>query len=161
MQKNMRNKHKVIIFLPLSLLLAIFMAACGYATPEGGGGLTPYVVVVTPTVSNDQLTARAVATFQALPTATPTTAPPKTSAPPAANTPVPAPKATPTLAITGDTYTVQPGDTLLGIAIRLKVDMDDLIALNKIADPDNLLVGQKLKIPPKQANPAPTPTKGS
>jgi LysM repeat protein len=160
MRKKITNKNKAIKFLPLTLILTVFMAACGYPTPQGGGGLTPYVVVVTPTVSNDQLTAIAVATFQALPTATPTTAPPKTTPAPNANTPVPGPKTTPTLAVAGDVYTVQAGDTLLGISIRLKVDMDDLIALNKINDPNTLQVGQKLKIPPRQTTAAPTPTKG-
>jgi GH25 family lysozyme M1 (1,4-beta-N-acetylmuramidase)/LysM repeat protein len=47
------------------------------------------------------------------------------------------------------TYTVRPGDTLIGIALRFGVAVDALIRLNDIANPDLISVGQALKIPPK------------
>ena len=45
------------------------------------------------------------------------------------------------------TYTVQPGDTLIGIANKLGVSTDALIAANKISNPSLLQIGQVLKIP--------------
>src|SRR5258708_3751609 len=45
------------------------------------------------------------------------------------------------------TYTVQPGDTLSGIANKLGVSVDDLITVNKINDPALIQIGQVLKIP--------------
>ena len=46
-----------------------------------------------------------------------------------------------------ETYVVQAGDTLAGIANSLGVRIDDLITLNGIQDPDVLHVGQVLLIP--------------
>ncbi len=46
-----------------------------------------------------------------------------------------------------DTYVVQAGDTLAGIANQLGVRLDDLITLNGIQNPDVLQVGQVLLIP--------------
>ena len=64
------------------------------------------------------------------------------------NTIAPTPRVTPTLPVVGDKYTVQAGDTLYGICKRLGVDYDDMVELNKIADPNSLKIGQVLKIPP-------------
>lgn len=44
------------------------------------------------------------------------------------------------------TYTVQPGDTLYGIAVRFDITLDDLIELNGIEDPNLIYVGQILII---------------
>ena len=41
-------------------------------------------------------------------------------------------------------YTVQPGETLAEIAMRLGASADDLARLNDIADPDDLQAGQEL-----------------
>ncbi len=46
----------------------------------------------------------------------------------------------------GNTYIVQPGDTLSGIAHTQKVSMKALIDLNNIQDPKALRAGQKLKL---------------
>lgn len=62
-------------------------------------------------------------------------------------TPTPTRPVTPTPTIATEVYLVQPGDTLLGIATRLGVDWQLLLALNDIADPDHLLVGQPLQVP--------------
>ncbi len=144
----------------LILLSGALLAACGYATPAGGGGLTPYVVIVTPTLSLDKMTATAEAGLRPPPPTN--TALPQPTNQPTIKTPAPV-NATPTpagtLTVSGDFYTVQAGDTLIGISIRLKVDVDDLIALNKGVDPNSLQIGQKLKVPPRTtAAPAPTKT---
>lgn len=60
-----------------------------------------------------------------------------------------------------DTYVVQAGDTLFRIALKLKVDMDELAKVNNLDDNsrNNLYQGQNLKIPTnkvtKPAKPAP------
>jgi murein DD-endopeptidase MepM/ murein hydrolase activator NlpD len=51
------------------------------------------------------------------------------------------------LAQNGATYTVAPGDTLGAIANRFGVTVEELAALNGIADPNLLAVGQVLAIP--------------
>ena len=131
----------------LVLISGISLVGCGYQTPQGGGEIIPLVSLVTPTVPFDRLTADANATAQAQIARTPSPAPVPTAKPATAVPASDIQKPTPTLSVTGDTYTVQSGDTLLGIAIRLKVDYEALIALNKIADPNSIKVGQKLKLP--------------
>lgn len=149
-------------FLPLLAALSLtagLLAACGYPTPPGGGGLTPLVVVVTPTGLPVTDTPPPT-TIDPNITATPTAIPPEVQSTIPPNTPAPTPKLTPTLAVNGDTYTVQAGDTLFGISKRLGVDYEDMVALNIIEDPNKLLVGQVLKIPPKPSSAAdstPTP----
>lgn len=58
------------------------------------------------------------------------------------------------------TYTVQPGDTLFAIAAAHGTTVAQLVALNGLADPNQLAVGQVLLISPEPApSPAPsTPT---
>ena len=53
----------------------------------------------------------------------------------------------PPLAIIGDRYVVQRGDTLSGIARRIDVSMVQLAAANQITRPYELYAGQKLRIP--------------
>lgn len=45
------------------------------------------------------------------------------------------------------TYTVQPGDTLTGIAIRTGVPLPDLLEVNVITEPDHIAVGDVFIIP--------------
>lgn len=45
------------------------------------------------------------------------------------------------------TYEVQPGDTLSGIAFQFGVTVEEIIALNSLSDPDALAVGDILQIP--------------
>ncbi|RGD62059.1 LysM peptidoglycan-binding domain-containing protein [Kitasatospora xanthocidica] len=47
-------------------------------------------------------------------------------------------------------YTVQPGDTLSAIAGRFETGVAQLVALNGIANPDQIQVGQQLQIPAPQ-----------
>lgn len=46
-----------------------------------------------------------------------------------------------------DSYTVREGDTLQSIANKYAVSLDKLQAINKIANPDSIFVGQVLSIP--------------
>ena len=48
-------------------------------------------------------------------------------------------------------YTVVPGDTLSEIAVEYSTDVDTLVQLNNIADPDLIYVGQVLTIPDAEA----------
>ena len=66
-----------------------------------------------------------------------------TPAPPATSTPTPLP--VPSMAT--EVYQVQSGDTFLGIALQLGVDLDVLSALNGQVNPDRLVIGQELLVP--------------
>ena len=60
----------------------------------------------------------------------------------------PATKTPPPPAVAGiGGYTIQPGDTLSGIAARHGVSVGDLAAANTIADPDSIQAGKTLKMP--------------
>lgn len=52
-----------------------------------------------------------------------------------------------TPSITEETYTVGPGDTLYGISLKLNVSMEELAKLNGITDPNQIKIGQVLKVP--------------
>lgn len=62
----------------------------------------------------------------------------------------PAPEGSQTSGKTPNTYVVQPGDTLYGIAAKFNVDVQALIDANKISDPNSLQAGQVLVIPTPQ-----------
>jgi len=47
------------------------------------------------------------------------------------------------------TYVVAEGDTLYQIAVKFGVELDALISLNGLSDPNDIQVGQELKIPPR------------
>jgi LysM repeat protein len=47
----------------------------------------------------------------------------------------------------GDTYVVQPGDTVYGLAARFGVSSWDIITLNNLVNPNLIFVGQVLLIP--------------
>jgi len=52
----------------------------------------------------------------------------------------------------GKTYVVKKGDNPAGIAKKLKVSYNDLIAINHIEDPRKLKIGQKLLVPKPTTN---------
>ena len=52
-----------------------------------------------------------------------------------------------TVSSSGKTYIVKKGDNPVGIAKKLKVSYNELIALNHIDDPRKLQIGQKLLVP--------------
>jgi len=56
-----------------------------------------------------------------------------------------------TVALAETTYTVQQGDTLSKIALRLQVSTDDLLSCNTLPNPDKLDIGQQLTVPDKAA----------
>ncbi len=58
----------------------------------------------------------------------------------------PAPAAT-TPTSNGSTYTVASGDTLSGIALKLRVRQAELTSLNGITNPNRIRIGQKLQVP--------------
>lgn len=65
---------------------------------------------------------------------------------PAQSVPVATTTSPATGAATGSAYTVQPGDTLSGIALRLGIAQDTLAALNGLSNPNALKVGQVLRL---------------
>lgn len=75
-----------------------------------------------------------------------------TRAPPTMNvvqtTPTPLPTATPTPSATPIRYTVEEGDTLLGIAIENLTTVEEIETLNPGVVPELLQIGQSLILPP-------------
>ena len=73
-------------------------------------------------------------------------------APPAATTTLALPTETPTTTTeepaTLTPYTVVRGDTLIRIAYRHGIHLNDLVRVNNIADPTTIYVGQTMLIPP-------------
>ena len=65
------------------------------------------------------------------------------------DTPTPEPTAAPTAAAaSGRTYVVQSGDSLLSIATQFNVSVKQILNANpQMTNPDNLAIGQELKIP--------------
>ena len=65
------------------------------------------------------------------------------------DTPTPEPTAAPTAAAaSGQTYVVQSGDSLLSIATQFNVSVKQILNANpQMTNPDNLAIGQELKIP--------------
>ncbi len=61
------------------------------------------------------------------------------------------------LAPSGDTYTVESGDSLYAIAEKLGTTVDELVALNDLTSND-LSVGQVLRVPGGEAHAGATPT---
>ncbi len=120
--------------------LVATLLACGQLiTPKP----SPVATEGTPTVA---LAVTLHPTVTLRPTATPRPATPE---------PTPTPTMTPTPII----YTVQPGDTLLGIAIQFEVDAESIQVANGIIDPRSLQIGQALIIPePEDSSGAPTAT---
>lgn len=57
----------------------------------------------------------------------------------------------------GQTYTVVSGDTLLDIANRFDVSVDDLMAINNLTDPTALFVDEVLTIPGTSSSSTPRP----
>lgn len=141
------------------LLLFMVMTACAPRPPE--------VIIITatfPPLPGAPLTEPTLTAVAQVFGTVETAVPPPTSAlpspPPATSTrsgPTPLPglvDATLPPVSTGDvanivqTYTVQAGDTLTGIATANNITVANLIALNTLTDPNNLFVGQVLTLPP-------------
>lgn len=108
---------------------------------RGGAAALP----VTPTPAPTKLS----------PTHTPTIAP---TAPPTPTKPPPTPiPPTPTLAPRAEVV-VQSGDTCSSIALKYKVDVDELIRYNNLDSGCLINIGNSIKIPPVLPTAGPTPT---
>jgi LysM repeat protein len=83
------------------------------------------------------------ATIAALPIVTPTVVVPGASPPPGSTAQPTPPAENPA------TYIVTADDTLYAIALRFNVSLESLIELNGLTDPNDIQVGQELKIPPR------------
>src|SRR5690606_18867811 len=72
---------------------------------------------------------------------------------PFSNTPTPLPPLTlPTLRVNEESYTIQSGDSLAGIALRKQVSVRQIIDANDLENPDLINPGQVITIPPAGAN---------
>jgi LasA protease len=133
--------------MPL-LLLLLFLIACT-SSPPVVATYDPFL----------PLTASPPASFQATPTLriVPTRLPLQLTLPPPPlpgsllPTPTPdAPHPIPSPRVQEETYIVQPGDSLQGIALRYGVSLQSLLRANPLPNPDYLQPGQILRIPPPE-----------
>jgi LysM repeat protein len=125
-------------FLALGAIVLVLAISAGfYGLYAINRGASP-----TLTPAPAALTQAALAQTRVFDEATPTT----TSISPAT---LPTPSATPAITSTAEapTYTVQQGDTLIGIAQRLNVSVDGLTAFNQIDD-ETIFPDQVLSVPP-------------
>ena len=143
-----RRRARVVpaILMAIAGLILIGIVLLIVAAIRNGPGLG-VLNTATPTPS-------ATASITSTPTV-PTTTP--TEAETATITPSPGPSPTPTQVI----YTVEAGDNLFSIATKFGANVCTIMAVNNIADPSVLAVGQKLLIPGKDtklptATPLPT-----
>ena len=132
----------------LVALLAVAFVAVLVARLASGGGSAPGGIVPQGSASTAP---RASAVAAASPKATPkptaraTDAPAKTVAPSPTLVPTEV-SPSPSSAAVPRTYTVKRGDTLSGIAATYGTTIKKLAALNRLADPSKLRVGQVLKL---------------
>ncbi len=115
-------------FLALALFL-LLVSGCSTDLLDRGDDATP-AVAATPTVERPPMMPIVTPTV-VVPTAQPT------------GTAGSAPAEHPA------TYVVVEGDSLYAIALRFDVDLNALIELNGLDDPNDITVGQELKIPPR------------
>ncbi|NUQ56726.1 MAG: LysM peptidoglycan-binding domain-containing protein, partial [Dehalococcoidia bacterium] len=78
------------------------------------------------------------------PGGTPTVAASPSPAGSASPSPSPSPGGT---AVSGSTYIVKAGDTLWDLAVAWGVTVEAIVAANNLASPDDLSIGQELKVP--------------
>ncbi len=113
----------------------------GFGT-AGGAGSTPSASLTAVVATGSPTPVPTIPPTEQPPTETPAAPSPSPALTlPPTGSPAPTPKPT------YRTYTVKPGDTLSGIAARYHTTVSALVALNHIADPAKLRVGQVLLIP--------------
>lgn len=93
-------------------------------------------------------------TFTSTVTLTPTSTRTPTQTPTPTHTPLPTETPTPLPPIE---YVVQPGDTLLEIAMEYELTIEEIRAYNEL-ESDTIVEGQTLQLPPPSPTPGPTPT---
>jgi lipoprotein-anchoring transpeptidase ErfK/SrfK len=159
------------LIAPLKVLLILATVVCLLSTLVGwviGLPIQSALAVVEDTVPTSGSPTPAPVTESLSPWATPeptadgatetsSSSQPEGSAETAVEVPTATPDPAPTPAAVPLEYTVQEGDTLATIARAYNVPVEDLVAVNGLADPDMLYVGQMLAMPDSSA-PAPTAT---
>ena len=141
-----RGMASGIVFLAVIVIVAVTFATRGlwYPTEVGASmqatGKPDEQSLTVPSPTPQPLVVPTVPPAEPTPTllSTPTTQP--TAAPTATPLPTPVP----------DTYVIQTGDTLSAIALRFGVTVAALAAINEIEDPNQISVGQQLRIPPPE-----------
>lgn len=135
----MKEGIKPITWLISGLVIAWVLTSCGR------------VITPTPAATGTTVATPAAETNQPTPT-------PRATSTPRIATPVNTP--TPTITPTPVIYTIQPGDTLLKVAIQFDRTIEAVQEANGILDPRFLQIGQRVIIPPPEQGPEdpPTPT---
>ncbi len=123
-----RDSHPIKRVLRLAICFTIVVLCVAGCTK-----LEPVVIVITATATQPPPNTLQEATLTPLPelVSVPTNIPSQNAIP------------TPT----DETYVVQPGDTLSGIAAQFGVQLQTLLRINQIADPNILEVGQVITLP--------------
>jgi LasA protease len=137
----MKIKHwwLVLAWIGLTGLAAIWLGGCAAARAgvqtrtAMAGNLTAEPILITPTPTSPRTSFQPATRVPGAPIYTPTPDPPRPQ---------------PTLRSEAETYTVQTNDTLASIARRYSVDINTLMTVNQISDPNFLIAGQELTIPP-------------
>jgi len=133
----------IIVFFAVSWLITTFLAGWATELLEAGTTSTEWQLFIN--ASEGVVEDVFVPEGDIQPTAT--TSPPAAqveATPPASTIPETNLQETEGAAIS---YTVQPGDTLTNIARRYNTTVDAIVALNRLASPNQILVGQVLLIP--------------
>lgn len=124
-----RGGKSSVVLWTVCFLLAACIGGCTQERPDENNGLvpvTPAAMAATPTP------------YEAVPTYTPT---------PIIHIDIRLPPGTPTPTPTPQQHRIEAGDTLIGIAARYGVTVEDLQELNSIDNPRGLQIGQELEIP--------------
>ena len=138
-----------LLILLLTVLLTITVAGCKRSSQD----FEPFMVS-----TNDGILAAHTPTEQSFQvpqtTSTPYLQPRLTMTPaPLSATPTPMPpRMLPTLRVNEESYTIQSGDSLAGIALRNQVSVRQIIEANDLENPDLINPGQVITIPPASAN---------
>lgn len=122
--------------LAAAVALTLCLAACSLPEPPQPAAPRPTTLPQLAVSPAPTLDSSATATVLARPVTPTPRAVAATAAPPTA---------------TPDTtarYTVQRGDTLAALAARFDTTVEAIVALNNLADPNSIEVGQQLLLPP-------------
>ena len=134
-------------YVRLALLLAAVLIAWRILAWQEDGYRAAASAAGNAAVSNPLLMAEPIPSPTASPAAGQVRVPIVVLSPTATPTPTPVPTPTPTPAPTPVTHTVRAGETLSGISDLYDVQVSVIVELNDIPDPDNLVVGQRLRLP--------------
>ena len=143
------SNFRILTLLSLTVILAITVAGCKRSIQD----FEPFMVS-----TNDGILAAHTPTEQSFQvpqtTSTPYLQPRLTMTPaPLSATPTPMPpRMLPTLRVNEESYTIQSGDSLAGIALRNQVSVRQIIEANDLENPDLINPGQVITIPPASAN---------